>query len=175
MIYLDHAATTPVDPEVLEAMLPFFTRRYANPASAHRPGRDAAEAVDRARREVAGLLGSEPDEIVFTGGGTESNNQALAGTAAERGRHIVTSSIEHPSVLEACRHLQGMGREVTFVPVDPCGLVDPEDVRRAVTGRTAVISIMHASNEVGILQPLGEISEIARERGVLLHTDAVQT
>lgn len=176
MIYLDHAATTPVDPEVLEAMLPFFADRYGNPSSIHRPGREASEAVDIARRAIAGLIGAGAGEIVFTSGGTESNNQALAGAAgSSRGGHIVTSGIEHPSVLNTCRFLQRRGLRVTYVPADRHGLVDPGDVLKALTGRTAVISIMHANNEVGTIQPLEEIGKIARDRGICFHTDAVQT
>jgi len=177
-IYLDHAATTPTRPEVLEAMLPYFTHLYGNPSSFHSVGRDAGEAVESARAAVARHLGAQPDEIIFTSGGTEADNHALEGVAyarADRGRHIVTTKIEHHAVLETCEFLETRGFRVTEVPVSRDGLVDPDEVRRAVTGETVLVSVMHANNEVGTVQPIAEIGALCRERGVLFHTDAVQT
>ncbi|RKY61268.1 MAG: cysteine desulfurase NifS [Candidatus Latescibacterota bacterium] len=174
-IYLDYAATTPVHPEVVQAMLPYLTERYGNPSSIHSFGQEARAAVEEAREKVASLIGARPDEIVFTGGGTEADNFALKGVAyALRGKgdHIVTSSVEHHAVLEVCKFLE---KEGSYLPVDRYGMVDPEDVRRAITERTVLVSVMHANNEVGTVQPIAEISEIAHERGVYFHTDAVQT
>jgi cysteine desulfurase len=190
-VYLDYAATTPVDPRVLAAMLPYFTEHAGNPSSMHSLGQDARAAVDRARVETASLLGARPGEIIFTSGATEADNLAIVGVALARGReqapgsraaepggacrrHIVTSSIEHHAVLEACHFLEQRGYEVTFVPVGTSGIVDPDDVRRAVRPDTALISIMAANNEIGTLQPVAEIGTIARERGVPFHTDATQ-
>jgi len=177
-IYLDHSATTPVHPEVLTAMISFFANHFGNPSSIHREGRLAREAVEGARARVAALIGAAPAEIVFTGGGTEADNLALLGTAfaEKQGRnHIITSTIEHHAVENACRHLAGRGFAVTFLPVDGEGRVNPDDVRRVITEKTFLISIMHANNEIGTIQPLREIGAIARERGVLFHTDAVQS
>lgn len=177
-IYLDYNATTPVDPLVLDELLPYLKESFGNPSSNHPYGRKAKEGVDLARRRLAALLGCSPSEIIFTGGGTESNNQALIGTAlanSERGRHIITSSVEHPAVLNPLHWLEGQGFRVTYLPVDATGQVDPEEVRRAIGADTILISIMHANNEVGTLQPLAEIGAIARERGVLFHTDAAQS
>jgi len=177
-IYLDYAATTPVHPEVVQAMLPYLTEQYGNPSSIHSFGQEARVAVEEAREKVASLIGARPDEIVFTGGGTEADNFALKGVAyALRGKgdHIVTSSVEHHAVLEVCKFLEKEGFKVTYLPVDRYGMVDPEDVRRAITERTILVSVMHANNEVGTVQPIAEISEIAHERGVYFHTDAVQT
>jgi cysteine desulfurase len=173
-VYLDYAATTPVDPRVLDAMLPYFTEHPGNASSMHAFGQEARAAVDRARVEVASLLGARPGEIVFTSGATEADNLAVAGVALARGRHIVTSAIEHHAVHEACHFLQERGYEVTFVPVDSSGVVDPDDVRRAVRPDTSLVSIMAANNEIGTLQPVAEIGTIAREYGVPFHSDATQ-
>ncbi len=177
-IYLDYNASTPIAPEVAEAMRPFLSKHYGNPSSLHWAGRPAKEAVERARAQVAGLLGCEPDEVIFTSGGTESNNHAIKGlffALRERGNHIVTTQIEHPAVLNPCRFLDRSGAEVTYLPVDDTGMVDPEDVRKAITNRTILVSIMHANNEVGTIQPIADIARITRERGVLFHTDAAQS
>lgn len=177
-IYLDHAGTTPVDPAVREAMLPFLGQTFGNPSSVHRFGGEAREAVRRAREGLADALGVRPDELVFTASGSEANNLALKGVAwamKAQGDHIVTTSIEHHAVLEPCRFLEELGFRVTYLPVNGDGLVDPEEVRRAVTDRTVLISVMHANNEVGTVQPIEEIARVAKERGVLFHTDAVQT
>ena len=177
-IYFDHSATTPIHPEVLGAMMSLFANRFGNPSSIHREGRFAREAVETARRRVAALIGADPSEIVFTGGGTEADNLAVLGSAfaqKERKNHLITSAIEHPAVEQACRHLTERGFSVTILPVDGEGRVDPDEVRRAITGRTFLITIMHANNEVGTIQPLREIGSIARERGIGFHTDAVQS
>jgi cysteine desulfurase len=177
-IYLDYAATTPVDPGVIEAMLPYFRDTFGNPSSIHSFGRQARSAVENAREKVASFLGAKPAEIIFTSGGTESNNFAIKGVAwanRKKGNHIVTSAIEHHAVMEPCHFLEREGFEVTFLPVDSRGFVDPQDVAKAITGRTVLVSIMHANNEIGTLQPVTEIGKIARERGVCFHTDAVQT
>ncbi len=177
-IYLDYNATTPLDPRVSYAMKPFLDSMFGNPSSIHEFGRIAAQAVIQARKEVATLLNCFPDEIVFTGGGTESNNYAIKGAAyagRNRGNHIIISSIEHPAVTEVCNYLVGEGFEVTQVGVDPFGIVDPEEIHRAIRPETLLISIMHANNETGSIQPIAEISRIARESGVLFHTDAAQS
>ncbi|MFH0846883.1 MAG: cysteine desulfurase NifS [Chloroflexota bacterium] len=177
-IYLDYAATTPVDPEVVAAMLPFFTESYGNPSSVHSIGQEAKEAVEAAREEVASLLSAHPEEIVFTSGGTEADNFALKGVAyANRGKgnHIITTAIEHHAVFETCHFLEQQGFEVTFLPVDSYGLVDPDNVRKALTPKTILISVMHANNEIGTIEPLAEIGVVAKEAGVYFHTDAVQT
>jgi cysteine desulfurase len=177
-IYLDYAATTPVDPGIIEAMLPYFREAFGNPSSIHSFGQQARSAVEGAREKVAIFLGAKPAEIIFTSGGTESNNFAIKGIALanrKKGNHIITSAIEHHAVMEPCHFLEREGFEVTFLPVDSQGLVDPQDVARAITGRTVLVSIMHANNEIGTLQPVTEIGKIARERGVCFHTDAVQT
>ncbi|MCP1840170.1 cysteine desulfurase [Bradyrhizobium sp. USDA 4524] len=177
-IYLDYNASTPLDPAVAEAMRPFLDDAFGNPSSGHWASAPAKAALDRARSQVAGLLGAAPDEIVFTSGGSEANNLAIKGTffAPNRhGAHIVTSAIEHPAVLAPCRFLERFGATVTYVPVDATGLIDPEDVRRAITPQTLLISIMHANNEVGTIQPIAEIGAIAREHGIRFHTDAAQS
>jgi cysteine desulfurase len=177
-IYLDYAATTPVDPEVVEAMHPYFRQTFGNPSSIHSFGQQARSAVEDAREKVAAFLGAKPAEIVFTSGGTESDNYAIKGIAyanRKKGNHIVTTAVEHHAVMEPCHFLEREGFEVTFLPVDSHGLVDPRDVAKAITGRTVLVSIMHANNEIGTLQPIAEIGKIARERGVCFHTDAVQT
>ncbi len=177
-IYLDFNATTPVDPRVSAAMLPFLHERFGNPSSGHVYGLEARRAVNVARMQVSRLLGCVPEEIVFTSGGSESNNHAIKGVAwasHEKGNHIITSAIEHPAVLEVCRFLESGGFEVSVLPVDEQGLLDPQSVKDALTPRTVLISIMHANNEVGTIQPIREISAMAAPRGVLVHTDAAQS
>ena len=176
-IYLDHAATTPLRPEVLEAMLPYLTEHYGNPSSLHAAGRRARQGLDEAREAVAAILGAKPREIVFTGGGSESDNLAIKGAAwaaSARGRHIVTSSVEHHAVLNTCAMLERQGFEVTYLPVDRYGQVDPAQLAEAITDHTTLVSIMYANNEVGTIQPIAEIGAICHQRGVLFHTDAVQ-
>ncbi|MGI8871549.1 MAG: cysteine desulfurase family protein [Candidatus Limnocylindria bacterium] len=176
-IYLDHAATTPTDARVVEAMLPYLTERFGNPSSIHASGRRARQALDEARETVARILGAEPREVVFTSGGSEADNLAIKGAAwaaSARGRHIVTSAVEHKAVLHTCQVLERQGFEVTYVGVNRLGRVDPEAVRAAITERTTVVSIVYGQNEVGTLQPIADIGGICRERGVLFHTDAVQ-
>lgn len=177
-IYLDYNATTPVDPAVVDELLPFLKEHFGNPSSNHPYGKRAKEAVELARSRVAALLGCAPGEVIFTSGGTESNNHALIGTAfanSQRGRHIITSAVEHPAVLNPLRWLEGHGFCITYLPVDGTGKVDPDEVRRAITEHTSLISVMHANNEVGTLQPLHEIGAIARECGIVFHTDAAQS
>ncbi len=177
-IYLDHAATTPTHPEVVEAMLPFFTDAFGNPSSIHSQGQEAKGAIEGARIKVAELIGARSEEIIFTSGGTEADNFALKGVAyanEHKGNHIITTPIEHHAVMEACKFLERRGFRITYLPVDEHGLVDPQDVRKAITDNTILISVMHASNEVGTIEPVEEIGKIAREAGVYFHTDAVQT
>lgn len=177
-IYMDNHATTPVDPRVLEAMLPYFTDTFGNAASRnHSFGWAAEEGVDRAREQVAALINADPKEIVFTSGATESDNLAIKGVAEmykEKGDHIITSVIEHKAVLDTCKRLEKEGYRVTYLPVDDMGLVRIEDLQEAIDDKTILISIMYANNEIGTVQPLAEIGRIAHERGVLFHTDAVQ-
>ncbi|HKV76669.1 MAG TPA: aminotransferase class V-fold PLP-dependent enzyme [Candidatus Sulfotelmatobacter sp.] len=172
-VYLDNNATTPVLPEVFEAMRPFFSERFGNASSIHQQGQETRAAVEDARESVADLLGCSAAEIVFTSGGTESDNLAIAGWMAA-GDHVITSSIEHHAVLHACKHLEKIGCDVTILPVDGRGLIDPSDVRRALQPNTKLISVMMANNESGVLQPVEEIGKIASEASVLFHTDAVQ-
>ena len=177
-VYLDNAATTPMLPEVLEAMLPYFRDAYGNPQSLHRWGDEAREAVEDARSKVAALIGAQPEEIIFTSSGTESNNFAIKGLAAaqqSKGRHIVISAIEHFSVLHSARTLEKQGFELTLVPVDRYGLVDPEEVARSIREDTVLLSVMHANGEVGTIQPIREIARLAKEAGAMFHTDAVAT
>ncbi len=177
-IYLDFNASTPLAPEVVETMRPLLAEHYGNPSTHHWAGAPAKAAVERARGQVAALLGCDPAEVVFTSGGTESNNHALKGVFfanRDRGEHIVTSAVEHPAVLQPLRFLETLGAKVTVVPVDARGRVDPDEVRRALTPRTLLVSIMHANNEVGTVQPIAEIAAIARKAGVLVHTDAAQS
>jgi cysteine desulfurase len=177
-IYLDYNATTPLDPAVIAAMQPWLDGGFGNPSSGHAFGRQAADAVAGARGQVARLLGASAREIVFTGGGTESNNLAIIGAVrarAARGRHVVTSAVEHPAVSQVCASLQREGWRVSVVPVDATGLVDPDDVARALCDETVLVSIMHANNEVGTVQPIARIAELARAHGALLHTDAAQS
>ena len=176
-IYMDNAATTAVSPEVLQAMLPYFTDIYGNPSSIHSTGRDARRAVDAARKQVAAAIGAQPTEIYFTAGGSESDNWAIKGTAfakRAKGNHIITSQIEHHAVLHTCAWLEKQGFEVTYLPVDEFGRVRVEDVEKAITDKTILISIMAANNEIGTLQPITEIGKLAKSRGILFHTDAVQ-
>lgn len=178
MIYLDYNASTPVAPEVRDAMLPFLGERFGNPSSAHEHGRTMKRAVERAREQVAALLNCEPDEIVFNSGGTEGCNHVIKGVAhalRERGRHIIISAVEHPAVVTTCHHLAQQGYEITVVGVDGQCLVDPQAVAAAIRPDTVLISIMHANNEVGTIEPIAEIARIARSRGVLMHTDAAQS
>lgn len=178
MIYLDYNASTPLDPQVREAMLPWLGEHYGNPSSAHAAGRPLRRAVDDARGQVAALLNAESSEIVFTSGGTEANNHVIKGVAhalRDRGRHLIISAVEHPAVSNPCHYLEELGYEITVVPVDHNGLVDPQAVAGEVRGTTVLISIMHANNEVGTIQNIREIAEIAREGGVWMHTDAAQT
>ena len=174
---MDYAATTYVKQEVMEEMMPYFTEKYGNPSSVHSFGREARKAVDLARERTAKALNASTDEIYFTGGGSESDNWAIKGAALankQKGNHIITSSIEHHAVLYTCQYLEKMGFEVTYLPVDQYGLVNPEDVKKAITDKTILISIMFANNEIGTIQPVKEIGRIAREHGVYFHTDAVQ-
>jgi cysteine desulfurase len=186
MIYLDHAATTPLDPAVLEAMMPYLTGSFGNPSATYGLAREAGEAVRRSRQTVAGILGTRPTEVIFTSGGTESINTAIKGVAfqqkkARGGNHIVTSTVEHHAVLHACQYLERFGFDVTYVPVDARGRVEPADIASAVGERTALVSVMTANNEVGTIQPIAEISAAVRERAkelgkkrIPFHTDAVQ-
>ncbi|MCJ7769357.1 MAG: cysteine desulfurase NifS [Dehalococcoidales bacterium] len=177
-IYLDYAATTPTDPEVARVMLPYQTKVFGNPSSNHSFGLEAREAVEEARSKVAAFIGARSDEIIFTSGGTEADNLALKGIALgnkSRGNHIITTSIEHPAVIETCKYLKNLGFRVTYLPVDSHGLVDPDDLRKAVTAKTILVSIMHANNEVGTIEPIADIGKITREAGIYFHTDAVQT
>lgn len=172
-VYLDNNATTPVLPEVLEAMRPYFGERFGNASSIHHHGQDTRAAVERARQSVAALLGCRASEIVFTSGGTEADNLAIFGVVRS-GDHVITSTIEHHAVLNSCKHLATEGCEVTYVPVDGQGLVDPADVKRAIRTNTKLITIMLANNEIGVLQPAAEIGKIAAEADIYFHTDAVQ-
>jgi cysteine desulfurase len=177
-VYLDNHATTPLDPRVLEAMMPFLTERFGNAASRnHSFGWQAEEAVEKGRKQIAELIGANPKEIVFTSGATESDNLAIKGVAemyAERGNHIITAATEHKAILDTCKKLEKHGCRVTYLPVKGDGLVDLDMLREAITDKTILISIMYANNEIGVVQPIAEIGRIARERGVLFHTDAVQ-
>jgi cysteine desulfurase len=185
-VYLDYNATTPVEPQVLEAMLPYFSGEFANASSIHTPGQCARAAVETAREQVAALIGARPQEIVFTSGGTESDNHAIFGVvqflpavhssaAQSSPAHVITTTIEHEAVLNACQALEKQGTSVTYIPVGHGGLVDPEAVRSAIRPETVLITIMHANNELGTVQPLGEIGRIAREHKLYFHTDAVQS
>jgi len=177
-IYLDYNATTPVDPEVAEAMRPCLDEVFGNPSSTHGYGLRAREVVEAARTQAAALLNGRPGEVVFTSGGTESNNHAIKGVAfanRDRGNHIITSAIEHPAVTEVCRYLEGHGFHVTHIPVDTGGLVDLKAMEEAITGETILITVMHANNEVGTIQPIEGIAALIRGRGITLHTDAAQS
>jgi len=177
-VYLDYAATTPTHPEVVKAMLPYFTEVFGNPSSIYSYGQEAKEAIENARAQVARLIGARSDEIVFTSGGTEADNFALKGIAfanEARCNHIITSTLEHHAVLESAKFLEQRGFRVTYLPVDKYGLVDPSDVKKAITSETSLVSVMHANNEIGTIEPIAEIGRITRETGVYFHTDAVQT
>lgn len=177
-IYLDYNATTPVDPDVVNEMIPYIERYFGNPSSSYSIGRENREAISKARTEVAALINARPGEITFTSGGTESNNHAILGVAMafqEKGKHIITSSVEHPAVTNVCRHLASKGWEITWLPVDHTGRVDPKDVERAVRPDTVMVTIMHANNEVGTIQPIEEISAITKQNKILFHTDAAQS
>lgn len=177
-IYLDYNATTPIDQNVIEAMMPYLRDNFGNPSSNHVYGRINKDAVSTARAQVAGLIGCSPDEVIFTSGGSESDNHAIKGVALankKKGKHIITSVIEHPAVLNPCRFLEREGYHVTYLPVDRFGVVDPKRVEEAITPETILITIMHANNEVGTIQPIGLIGEIAKRNGILFHTDAAQS
>jgi cysteine desulfurase len=178
VIYLDHNATTPLDPQALEAMLPWLRERWGNPSSPHRFGHDARAAVEAARQRIAGSVGCQPSELVFCSSGTESDNLALRGAARalrHRGDHIVTTAIEHHAVLHTCRALAREGFRVTFLPVDPDGVVDLDALQASLGPETILVSVMHANNDTGVVQPVEEVAALARERGVTFHTDAVQS
>ena len=177
-IYLDYNATTPIDPHVAEAMLPYVHGLFGNPSSGHSFGLAAREGVDLARKQVADLLGCSTEELIFTSGGTEANNHAIKGVAfahRQRGNHIITSAVEHPAVTEVCRYLETQGFRVTYLPVDRHGVVDLAQVEEALTGDTILVSIMHANNEVGTIQPISQITEAAHRVGALVHTDCAQS
>jgi cysteine desulfurase len=177
-IYMDYAATTPVDPRVLKAMQPYQSKKFGNTMSLHSFGQEAKEAVEESRRKVSGLLNAKSGKVIFTGSATEANNQALKGVAfasREKGKHIVVSSIEHHCVLDSARWLQKQGFEVTHLPVDRYGIVDPSTVSNAIRKDTILVSVMHANNEIGTVEPVGEVGRICRERGVYFHTDAAQS
>jgi len=175
---MDHAATTSTDVEVFEAMKPFFTQKYGNPNSIHSFGQEAREAVEEAREKIARLIGANPSEIVFTAGGTEADNYAIKGIAwanQKKGNHIITSQIEHHAVLHSCQFLEKHGFKVTYLKVDKYGLIDPEEVKKAITDQTILVTIMHANNEIGTIEPIKEIGKIVKEAGIYFHTDSVQT
>lgn len=180
-IFLDHASTTKVDDEVIQAMLPYFSQHYGNPSSIHAFGREAREAVDASREHVGTILGARDDEIIFTAGGTESDNLAIKGIAylnkekrTTKGPHIITCAIEHPGVLETCRHLESQGFKITYLPVDSQGIIDLDLLQSSISKNTFLITIMYANNEIGVIQPIGEIGKIAHEHDIIFHTDAVQ-
>ncbi len=177
-VYLDHNATTPVREEVVEVMLPWFTEKFGNASSLHFFGEESRKEIERSRAAVAGFMGGEPEEVIFTSGGTESDNLAIRGVLAAAGstagNHIITSSIEHPAVLRTCQDVEKQGVDVTYLPCGSSGCVDPDDVRKAIRSGTVLISVMAANNETGVIQPVEEIASIAREHGIVFHTDAVQ-
>ena len=177
-VYLDYNATTPIDPEVANEMLPYIQNFFGNPSSSYAIGRSNKEAINRARQQVAALINADPEEIVFTSGGTESNNHAIRGIAfanKEKGKHIITSAIEHPAVTEVCNYLSSFGWDITYLPVDRNGKVNPKEVANAIRKETVFITIMHANNEVGTIQPLKEIAGIAKQNNIVFHTDAAQS
>jgi cysteine desulfurase len=177
-IYMDHSATTPVDREVFEAMIPYYTHEYGNPSSVHAKGRTAKKALEKAREQLASLINATPREVFFTSGGTEADNQAIVSymlTNAHRGRHLITSAIEHHAVLDTCEHLHKNGFDLTVLPVNSLGLVEPEALRKALRPDTILVTIMHANNEIGTIQPIAELASIAHQGGAAFHTDAVQT
>ncbi len=178
MIYMDHSATSPVDPEVLEAMEPYFTDSFGNASTLYSLGREARTAMESARKQVASIIGATPDEIIFTSGGTESDNIAIKGTVfklKKKGNHIITSAIEHPAVDETCKYLEKNGFQVTYLPVGEDGIVSVSDLKDAITDKTVLITVMHANNEIGTIQPIKEIGEVAAEKNIYFHTDAVQS
>src|SRR3990172_6203579 len=178
LIYLDFNASTPIAPEAVVAMRPFLTDHYGNPSSLHWAGMPAKDALEKARTQVAGLLGCDPTEVVFTSGGSESNNHAIQGIFfANRNRrnHIITTAVEHPATIHPCRFLETLDAKVTVLPVDRYGMVDPDDVRRAITPKTVLITVMHANNEVGTIEPIPDIAAVARGAGIPFHTDAAQS
>lgn len=178
MIYLDHSATTPMDPEVFKAMKPYFIDSFGNASTLYKLGREGRKAMEAAREQVASLIGADTKEIIFTSGGTESDNIAIKGTAYKfrnKGNHIITSTIEHPAVNETCKYLEKNGFKVTYLPVYNDGIVKVSDIKEAITDKTILITIMHANNEIGTIQPIAEIGALAREKGIYFHTDAVQT
>ncbi|MDO9516829.1 MAG: cysteine desulfurase NifS [Methanosarcinaceae archaeon] len=177
-IYMDHGATTPVDPLVVDAMLPYFTEKFGNASSLHSFGQEAASSLEQARQQVANSIGAKPEEIIFTSGGTESDNLAIKGIAyrnSKKGKHIITSTIEHPAILNSCAYLEKKGFEVTYVAVDSEGIIDMDELKKAIRDDTILISVMHANNEIGTIQPISDISKLAKEKGIYLHTDAVQS
>lgn len=174
MIYLDNAASTQIADSVLQEMMPYLKENYGNPSSIHRFGRLATKAIESARKRIAELIGAQPDEILFTSGGTESNNTALFGVLGKNKGQLITSSIEHDAILEPCKRLQSQGHEVIYLPVDSFGIVDVEKLKSAITKQTALVSIMYANNEVGTIQPIKQIAQICKDNGVPFHTDAVQ-
>lgn len=177
-VYLDYNATTPIDPEVAEAIKPYLLEFFGNPSSSHWYGVQTKKAIETARGQVADLLGSQPEEIIFTSGGSESNNYALRGIAfanREKGNHIITSTIEHPAVTEVCRYLEAHNFWVTYLPVDQDGIVDPVNLEKAITPQTILISLMHANNEVGTIQPISDVSTLGKQNGIIIHTDAAQS
>ena len=178
MSYMDHSATSPVNPEVLKEMLPYFTESFGNASTLYALGREARTAMEKAREQVASLIGAQPEEVYFTSGGTESDNIAIKGTASKlknKGNHIITSDIEHPAVEETCKYLEKNGYQVTYLPVGEEGIVKVSDVEAAITPETILITVMHANNEIGTIQPIKEIGALAREKGIYFHTDAVQS
>ncbi|MEE9535151.1 MAG: cysteine desulfurase family protein [Nitrosopumilaceae archaeon] len=175
MIYLDNAASTVIHNEVFQEMIPFLKEQYGNPSSIHHSGRMASRAIQKARKQIANLISANPEEILFTSGGTESNNIALFGiTHTNKGKHIITSSIEHDAVLEPCKKLEKEGFDVTYLPVSRDGLINPEDIKKSITKNTCLVSIMFANNEVGTVQPIGEIAKLCSEKRIFFHTDAIQ-
>lgn len=178
MIFMDHSATTPVHPEVFNAMEPFLKSKFGNASTVYEIGREAKNAMEKAREQVASLISVKPEEIIFTGGGTESDNIAIKGIAYKkenRAKHIITTNIEHPAVKETCEYLEGLGFKITYVPVEKNGIIDPENIRKAIRDDTVLITVMHVNNEIGTIQPIKEISKIAKENGIIFHCDAVQS
>ncbi len=177
-IYMDHGATTPVDPLVVDAMLPYFTEKFGNASSLHSFGQEATSALEQSRQQVAASIGAKPEEIIFTSGGTESDNLAIKGVAyrnSGKGKHIITSTIEHPAILNTCAYLEKEGFDVTYVPADSDGIIDMDELKKAIRDDTILISVMHANNEIGTIQPISDISKLAKEKSIYLHTDAVQS
>ena len=177
-IYLDYNATTPLAPEVIQAMMPYLNEHFGNPSSSHWYGTQTKQAIEKARQSIARLLHCQSEEIIFTSGGSEANNFAIKGYALanrSRGNHIITSQIEHPAVTEVCKYLEKQGFQITYVPVDEQGVVRTDAIEKAITPQTILISVMHANNEVGTIQPIAEIARIAKKHGIAMHTDAAQS